>query len=170
MTSVRRYSLVLSRPSPLLAVRCLTDMEVFDQLSFLEMFFMTLHRNGTPMAELYQMVQQAGNVVTRLYLLVTVGGVFIRSKAAPAKDILTDLVEMAKGVQQPMRGLFLRYYLSQKTKDKLPDLGSEYEGYDLVCAPCSRFVTVSAVCGCDSVGRVAAWRMLCPSSCKTLGK
>lgn len=53
---------------------------------------------------------------------------YIQTKAAPAKDILRDMVEMVKGVQQPTRGLFLRYYLVQKTKDKLPDLNSEYEG------------------------------------------
>lgn len=47
---------------------------------------------------------------------------------APAKDVLIDLVEMCKGVQHPTRGLFLRAFLSQMTKDKLPDLGSEYEG------------------------------------------
>jgi len=35
---------------------------------------------------------------------------------------------MVKGVQQPIRGLFLRYYLLKMMKDKLPDLGSEYEG------------------------------------------
>lgn len=115
-------------------------MEVFDHLSFLEMFIMTVHRNGTPMAELYQMVQQAGNVLTRLYFLITVGSVFIKSKKAPAKDILTDLVEMTKGVQQPMRGLFLRYYLSQKTKDKLPDTHSEYEGSAAVGISSKHFV------------------------------
>jgi vacuolar protein sorting-associated protein 35 len=32
------------------------------------------------------------------------------------------------GVQHPMRGLFLRNYLSQISKEKLPDTGSEYEG------------------------------------------
>ena len=37
------------------------------------------------------------------------------------------MVEMGKGVQHPMRGLFLRNYLSTVSKDKLPDLGSEYE-------------------------------------------
>ena len=55
-------------------------MVVFDHLSFLEMFLMTVHKNGTPMPELYQMVQQAGNVLARLYLLITVGSVFIKSK------------------------------------------------------------------------------------------
>jgi len=31
-------------------------------------------------------------------------------------------------VQHPMRGLFLRDYLSQMSKNKLPDVGSQYEG------------------------------------------
>lgn len=104
-------------------------MSVFDELSALEMFFIEVHKKGTPMNKLYEMVQHAGNVLTRLYLLVTVGSVYIRSKEAAAKDILVDLVEMVKGVQQPTRGLFLRYYLSQKSKDKLPDVNSEYHGH-----------------------------------------
>lgn len=70
----------------------------------------------------------AAHTVCHRYLLITVGSVYIASKMAPARDILKDMVEMVKGVQQPTRGLFLRYYLSQKTKDKLPDLHSEYEG------------------------------------------
>ena len=70
----------------------------------------------------YQMVR---------YLLITVGSVYIHSKEVPAKDVLKDLVEMCKGVQHPTRGLFLRHYLSEMTKDKLPDIGSEYHG--LLC-------------------------------------
>jgi Vacuolar protein sorting-associated protein 35 len=35
----------------------------------------------------------------RRYLLCAVGAVYIRSKEAPAKDILRDLVEMCKGVR-----------------------------------------------------------------------
>ncbi len=33
---------------------------------------------------------------------------------------------MAKGVQHPMRGLFLRNYLTHVARDKLPDVGSDY--------------------------------------------
>jgi len=60
--------------------------------------------------------------------LIAVGGVYIKSGEAPAKDILKDLIEMVKCVQYPTRGLFLRNYLSQTSRDKLPDTGSEYEG------------------------------------------
>ena len=63
------------------------------------------------------------------YLLITVGVLYIKTKEVPSKEILKDLVEMCKGVQHPVRGLFLRYYLSEMTKDKLPDAGSPYEGF-----------------------------------------
>lgn len=51
------------------------------------------------------------------------------SNEAPAKDVLKDLVEMIRGVQHPIRGLFLRNYLTQISRDKLPDAGSPFEGY-----------------------------------------
>ena len=54
---------------------------------------------------------------------------YIKSKEAPARDVLNDLVEMCLGVQHPIRGLFLRSYLTQVSRDKLPDIGSEFEGY-----------------------------------------
>ena len=38
----------------------------------------------------------------------------------PTKDILKDLVEMTRGVQHPLRGLFLRNYLLQSIKEELP--------------------------------------------------
>ena len=104
-------------------------MLVFDQLRHLEMFFQDEYQRGRHMQDLYEVVQHAGNIVPRLYLLITVGSVYVKSKQAPAKDILKDLVEMCKGVQHPTRGLFLRNYLSQLSKDKLPDAGSEYEGF-----------------------------------------
>jgi vacuolar protein sorting-associated protein 35 len=80
------------------------------------------------MADLYESVQHAGNIIPRLYLLITVGSAYIKTKEAPVKFILHDLFDMVKGVQQPIRGLFLRYYLLKMMKDKLPDSGSEYEG------------------------------------------
>ena len=56
------------------------------------------------------------------YLLVTVGVVYIKSSEQSRRDILRDLVEMCRGVQHPLRGLFLRNYLLQCTRNLLPDL------------------------------------------------
>ncbi|GLU04600.1 hypothetical protein SLE2022_217380 [Rubroshorea leprosula] len=103
-------------------------MRAFDELRKLEMFFKDESKHGVSVVDLYELVQHAGNILPRLYLLCTVGSVYIKSKEAPAKDVLKDLVEMCRGVQHPIRGLFLRSYLAQISRDKLPDIGSEYEG------------------------------------------
>ncbi|KAB1199959.1 Vacuolar protein sorting-associated protein 35A [Morella rubra] len=103
-------------------------MRAFDELRKLEMFFKEETRRGCSIIDLYELVQHAGNILPRSYLLCTVGSVYIKSKEAPAKDVLKDLVEMCRGIQHPLRGLFLRSYLSQVSRDKLPDIGSEYEG------------------------------------------
>ncbi|WOL15216.1 hypothetical protein Cni_G23997 [Canna indica] len=104
-------------------------MRAFDELRKVEMFFREETARGTiSVIELYELVQHAGNILPRLYLLCTVGSVYIKSKEAPAKDVLKDLVEMCRGIQHPIRGLFLRSYLCQISRDKLPDIGSEYEG------------------------------------------
>ncbi|XP_026396354.1 vacuolar protein sorting-associated protein 35B-like [Papaver somniferum] len=103
-------------------------MRAFDELRKLEMFFKEETKRGCSVIDLYELVQHAGNILPRLYLLCTVGSVYIKSKEAPAKDVLKDLVEMCRGIQHPVRGLFLRSYLSQVSRDKLPDIGSEYEG------------------------------------------
>mmetsp|Transcript_27160 Transcript_27160/g.67731 ORF Transcript_27160/g.67731 Transcript_27160/m.67731 type:complete len:850 (-) Transcript_27160:506-3055(-) len=102
-------------------------MQVFQELQHLAGFFTERQRHSRKMSDLYESVQHAGNILPRLYLLITVGASYIKSKEAPAKDILKDMTELCKGVQHPMRGLFLRYYLTQMCKDKLPDTGSEYE-------------------------------------------
>ena len=84
-----------------------------DELRHMEAFFEAEQKRGRRMLELYELVQHAGNVLPRLYLLLSVGSVYIMSKEAPSKDVLKDLVEMCRGVQHPMRGLFLRNYLAQ---------------------------------------------------------
>ena len=53
-----------------------------------------------------------------------VGSVYIQTNEAPTKEILVDMVEMCRGVQHPTRGLFLRHYLSQVTKNRLPDINT----------------------------------------------
>uniref|UniRef100_A0A2P2MB87 Uncharacterized protein MANES_18G011700 n=2 Tax=Rhizophora mucronata TaxID=61149 RepID=A0A2P2MB87_RHIMU len=103
-------------------------MRAFDELRKLELFFKDESRHGVSIVDLYELVQHAGNVLPRLYLLCTVGSVYLKSKEAPAKDLLKDLVEMCRAVQHPIRGLFLRSYLAQISRDKLPDIGLEYEG------------------------------------------
>ncbi len=99
-----------------------------DELIHLRSFFGDKSRHGRTCMELYELVQHAGNILPRLYLLVTVGVSYVELGEGSARDVLMDLVEMTRGVQQPMHGLFLRAYLSQMSKPLLPDKGSKYEG------------------------------------------
>ena len=79
-------------------------MQVWNELRHLEAFFGEEARHGKSNLELYELVQHAGNILPRLYLLITVGVVYVKSKDGAAKDVLKDLVEMAKGCNNPSTG------------------------------------------------------------------
>ncbi|XP_020900046.2 vacuolar protein sorting-associated protein 35 [Exaiptasia diaphana] len=100
-------------------------MAISDELRHLELHLLDEFQKGRRVSDLYELVQYAGNIVPRLYLLITVGVVYVKAKEASRKDILKDLVEMCRGVQHPLRGLFLRNYLLQSTKNMLPDVGDD---------------------------------------------
>merc|ERR1719195_705561 len=100
-------------------------MATCDQLRHLELYLLDEFQKGRKVSDLYELVQYAGNIVPRLYLLITVGTVYIKTNEYSRKDILRDLVEMCRGVQHPLRGLFLRNYLLQCTRNILPDAVEE---------------------------------------------
>ncbi|XP_031339973.1 vacuolar protein sorting-associated protein 35 isoform X1 [Photinus pyralis] len=96
-------------------------MAITDELRHMELYLLDEFQKGRKVTDLYELVQYAGNIVPRLYLLITVGLVYIKSNSGLKRDILNDLVEMCRGVQHPLRGLFLRNYLLQCTRNVLPD-------------------------------------------------
>lgn len=73
-------------------------MMVFDELGYLENHFIEESSKGRKMADLYESVQHAGNIIPRLYLMITVGSAYVKIKEAPVKLILRDLLDMVKGV------------------------------------------------------------------------
>ncbi|CAO3644169.1 unnamed protein product [Cunninghamella echinulata] len=96
-------------------------MTVFDALRHLTMYLTEAHQSGRHhLANLYELVQYAGNIVPRLYLMITVGAAYMGMPDAPVREIMRDMMEMTRGVQHPTRGLFLRHYLSGMTRDYLP--------------------------------------------------
>lgn len=139
-------------------------MAMFDEMRYLNSFLFDLHTRGVNhLASLYELVQYASNVLPRLYLMITVGSVYMKAsieyknawdrdhpvdlkgkgveqdvtdatsqrdpQMAPVKEIMKDVLEMSRGVQNATRGLFLRYYLSALTRDYLPD---SKEGYPIL--------------------------------------
>ncbi|CAK5279545.1 unnamed protein product, partial [Mycena citricolor] len=100
-------------------------MAVFDALRHLSNYLYDAHTQSRHhLADLYELVQYAGNIIPRLYLMITVGAVYMSVPDAPVKEIMKDMMEMSRGVLHPMRGLFLRHYLSGQTRDHLP-VGSD---------------------------------------------
>ncbi|KAI4175343.1 MAG: hypothetical protein LQ343_001718 [Gyalolechia ehrenbergii] len=95
-------------------------MSVFDALRHLSVYLRESHPVNH-LADLYELVQYAGNIVPRLYLMITVGTVYMGIEDAPVKEIMKDMMEMSRGVQHPIRGLFLRYYLSGQARESLPN-------------------------------------------------
>ncbi|TPX64938.1 hypothetical protein SpCBS45565_g05516 [Spizellomyces sp. 'palustris'] len=126
-------------------------MAIFDELRHLTTYLYDAHMSHRHhLSDLYELVQYAGNIVPRLYLMITVGSVYMRvskeimpqsegedkgkkvngadeglkpdqEDVPPIKELMKDMLEMSRGVQHPTRGLFLRYYLSGMTRDYLPD-------------------------------------------------
>ncbi|KAI1107626.1 vacuolar protein sorting-associated protein 35 [Jackrogersella minutella] len=95
-------------------------MAVFDALRYLSMHLRENHPNNH-LADLYELVQYAGNIIPRLYLMITVGTAYMSIPGAPVKELMKDMMDMSRGVQHPIRGLFLRYYLSGQARDYLPN-------------------------------------------------
>ena len=112
-------------------------MAIFDELRYLTTFLYDAHLSGKHhLSELYEMVQYSTSIIPRLYLMITVGSVYIKvssenakkdeasteiKEIPPVKELMKDMLEMSRGVQHPTRGLFLRYYLITMTRNYLPE-------------------------------------------------
>lgn len=94
-------------------------MAVFDALRYLSVHLRENHPVNH-LADIYELVQYAGNIIPRLYLMITVGTAYMSVQDAPVKELMKDMIDMSRGVQHPIRGLFLRYYLSGQVRDFLP--------------------------------------------------
>lgn len=68
--------------------RLSSDMAITDELRHLELYLLEEFQKGRRVADLYELVQHAGNIVPRLYLLITVGLVYIKTNASLKRDLL----------------------------------------------------------------------------------
>ena len=95
-----------------------------EDLRSLTVFFEGVDKRANlRLVDLYQRVQYTQLVLPRLYLMCTVGSVFVMADKTSAKEVLQDMLAMMTGVQHPTRGLFLRHYLNQVTRGRLGALG-----------------------------------------------
>jgi vacuolar protein sorting-associated protein 35 len=96
-------------------------------MQYIYSYFREEARRGRRMKDLYDIVQQCETIVSRVYLLICVDSAYIETGQANATHIIFDLFNLMKGVQNPLRGLFCRFFFLKIVKDRLPDKGNEYE-------------------------------------------
>jgi len=80
------------------------------------------------MTELYEIVQYSPNILSRLYLMTAAGAAVVKAKEVNARPIMNDVIEMAKAIQHPVRGILLRYYMMKKLKEIMSDKVCKYGG------------------------------------------
>ena len=102
-------------------------ISIFDIMLTLKNYFFEEVSRGKILIDLYDKVQQAKNVIPRIYLMITVGSIYIEKVPKSVHVILFDLLGVVKQVQNPIKGLFVRNYLLKMVKDKLPDKNNIYE-------------------------------------------
>jgi vacuolar protein sorting-associated protein 35 len=100
-------------------------MRALDDMPNLEEYFMGVE----PVSFVYEATQYTPKVLPRLYLQICAASALIRSQDGMDTSILKEIVDEVKCVQNPVRGLFLRHYLLQAFRDKVPDT---QEGIDFV--------------------------------------
>ena len=101
-------------------------MSVVDVMLSLKNYMIEEISRGRRLIDLYDDVQQAQNVIPRLYLMITAGSIYIERVPRSTRIIIYDMLGLVKAVQNPIKGLFLRNYLLKMLKDKLPDKDNVY--------------------------------------------
>ena len=97
---------------------------ITEELRLFEEYLVVLLQRGYKMSKIYEQVQYTESIIPRLYLMCIVGSVYILSSETSTIIILDDLFDMIKGIQSPLRGLFIRHFLVSIIKAKLPDVTS----------------------------------------------
>lgn len=83
-------------------------------------------QNDETFDDLYKMAQHPGRVLPRLYLMVATACCAMKAEPKEVSYYLNDLLEVCKGIQNPMRGLFLRSFLNTSVRGLLPDTSSAH--------------------------------------------
>lgn len=75
---------------------------------------------------IYESVQQCQCLIPRLYLMILSGSLYLELRPNDYREILYDLLNVVKCVQNPLRAFWLRYFLFKEIKDKLPIKNGDY--------------------------------------------
>jgi vacuolar protein sorting-associated protein 35 len=99
-------------------------LNVYESLLPLNIYFKEEIKRGRRIKEFYEAVQQCITVLPRLYLMIIVGNIYIENCPSEKKEILNEIMRMANGVQHPLRGFYVRYFIIKILKNNFDDIES----------------------------------------------
>ena len=99
-------------------------LNVYESLLPLDIYFREEIKRGRRIKEFYEAVQQCITVLPRLYLMILVGNIYIENCPNEKNEILSEIMKMANGVQHPLRGFYLRYFIIKILKKNFDDIES----------------------------------------------
>ena len=97
-------------------------ISIFDEMQHMLNYFQEELHRGRIIQDFYDIIQQCDNIIPRIFLLICVGVPYIDSGECDNPfDIICDIFNLMRGVQNPLRGLFCRYFFLQILKDKFSE-------------------------------------------------
>ena len=75
---------------------------------------------GTKIKYIYESIQQCQYLIPRIYLMIVCGSINLELYPIKYEEVLTDLLNAVKCVQNPLRGFWIRYFLFKNIKNNLP--------------------------------------------------
>ena len=76
---------------------------------------------GMKIKYIYESMLQCQYVIPRVYLMIVCGSIFLEFFPIKYREIIYDLLNAVKCVQNPLRGFWVRYFLVKKLKNYLPN-------------------------------------------------
>ena len=81
---------------------------------------------GIKIKYIYESVQQCQYLIPRIYLMIISGSVYLGLYPIKFREIIYDLLNVVKCIQNPLRGFWIRYFLFKSLKNILPIKIGEY--------------------------------------------
>ena len=81
---------------------------------------------GIKIKYIYESVQQCQYLIPRIYLMIISGSVYLGLYPIKYREIIYDLLNVVKCIQNPLRGFWIRYFLFKSLKNILPIKIGEY--------------------------------------------
>ena len=81
---------------------------------------------GIKIKYIYESIQQCQYVIPRIYLMIICGSIHLELYPIKFREIIFDLLNAVKCIQNPLRGFWIRYFLVKNLKNILPIKIGEY--------------------------------------------